>query len=397
MDLEKLAKQYNGVKVEKTKMYWHDVYKGFGLRLNPSGKHTWVSYTTTQNKKAYKTIHYSTVAYKVAIKAFLDGKHDKYLLDVIESTNAAKASPTIREFSTEFIKKHLDVEWKEAKDSVYVVKAIVKAIGHVRIGELTVQDVEYVKSSASTKSAANKALRILSVMFKKAVVWGYVKGPNGATPGNPCALVAKYKMEPRTHHLNSEEFDRLWASLEMDINVPVRCAIQLMCLTGARKEEVLGLTWKDIDFKGGVINITPERAKNSRTHFIKITPMIYHVLRSVPQEGTYLFPSPSNRNGHIQDIRKPFDRIKARANVPVETTIHDIRRSVSCYLKSQGHDDMSIAAALNHKSVSTTRNHYIHIERKKMAEVIQDLSDKFFAVNDKIINQSSISPSSSSS
>ena len=397
MDLEKLAKQYNGVKVEKTKVYWHEVYKGFGLRLNPSGQHKWVSYTADQKKKVYKTIQLSTVPYKVALKAFLDGKHDKYLLDVIETTNAARVSPTIREYAPMFVEKHLQKNWKSSKDATYRVNAIVNLLGNVRIGELTVQDVEYLKDSAATKSVANNLLRIMSIMWKKAVAWGHVRGPNGTIPSNPCTFVKQYTIEPRSNYLNSEEFDRLWSSLEMDINLPVRCAIQLLCLTGARKNEILGLKWEDVDFKAGYIKINEERSKNKRSHHIKITPMIYMVLRNVPQDGEHLFPSPDNRNGYIQNIRKPFDRIKERANVSKDITIHDIRRSVSCYLKSQGHDDKTIAATLNHKSISTTRNHYIHIEQRKMAEVIQDMSDKFFQANDKIISQSSISPSASSS
>jgi integrase len=394
MDLEKLAKQYSGVKVEKTKVYWHDLYKGFGLRLNPSGQHKWVSYTTVQKKKAYKTIHHASVPLKVALKAFLDGKHDKYLIDIIETQKSSRLSPFIKDFAEEFKERHLKTAWKTQKECTYIVGCIVSVLGNIRIGELTVEDVEYLKASSKTKSMANHRLKMIAVMWKRAAAWGYIKGPNGTIPSSPCLFVKHHQVQPRSSYLNSEEFDRLWASLEMDINVPVRCAIQLLCLTGCRKNEILGLKWEDIDFKKGYITITSDRSKNKREHFIKITPTIYSVLRNVPQDGPHLFPSPENRDGYIQNIRKPFDRIKERAGLPVSITIHDLRRSVSCYLKMKGHDDKTIAATLNHKSVSTTRSHYIQIERMKMAEVIGDMSDKFANVKDPLFQSlSSSSPS----
>jgi integrase len=397
MDLQEAVKKYLGVKVEKTTILWHDLYKGFGLRLNPNGKHKWVSYTSVDNRKTYKTINDASVPIKTALKAFLEGKHDKYLMDIIETQKTSRVSPFIKDFAEEFKERHLKKVWKNHSNCFYFVGFIAKTLGHIRIGELTVEDVEFLKDSATTKSMANHNVKMLAVMWKRAAAWGYIKGPNGTIPSCPCSFVKLNPIQPRSSYLNSEEFDRLWASLEMDINIPVRCAIQLLCLTGARKNEILGLKWDDVDFKKGYITITSDRSKNKREHFIKITPTIYSVLRNVPQDGPYLFSSPDNRNGHIQNIRKPFDRIKERAGLPESITIHDLRRSVSCYLKMKGHDDKTIAATLNHKSVATTRSHYIQIERMKMAEVIGDMSDKFANVKDPLFQSLSSSSSSLSS
>jgi integrase len=396
MDLNEYQKQYIGQKVLKTEIKWSPIYKGLGLRLNPNGKHKWISYSSVDGKKIYKTIGGMELPYKAAITAFLTGKHDKNIAEIIRQQNTSNESPLIKDYAKMFIERHLDTQWKSSKEPTYRVNLLVKLLGNIRIGDLRVEDVEMVKATAPSPAVANSRLRILSLMWRRAAAWGYVKSSNGGIPSNPCSFVKQYTIEPRANYLGSEDFDKLWMALEIDENIPVRCAIQLLCLTGARKNEILGLKWSDIDYKQGYIVVTEDRAKNKRPHFIRITPMIHHVLRNVPQTSDYLFTSPENRFGHIENIRKPFERIKARAGISMQLTLHDIRRSVSSYLKSKGHDDKSIAAALNHKSVETTRRHYIQIERSKKAEVIGDMSEKFSLIKDGYTDplfQSTISPS----
>lgn len=381
MDLNDYQKQYLNLKVPKTEIKWSPLYKGLGLRLNPNGKHKWISYSSVDGKKIYRTIGGMELTYKAALKAFLASRHDKYLIDFIEQQNTSKESPTIRDFAPIFIERHLEKVYKQPKLPGYRVGQIVKKLGNIRIADLRVEDCEMLKATASTKASANSQLRILSVMWKRAVAWGMVKNPNGTIPSNPVSFVKQHTLEPRSNYLTSHEFDRLWKALEIDDNIPVRCAIQLLCLTGCRKNEILSLKWNDIDYRDGYITIREDNSKNKRAHFIKITPTIHHVLRNVPQDGEFLFTSPNNRNGYIQNIRKPFDRIKERSGVNPDITIHDIRRSVTTYLKSLGHDDLSIAAAVNHKSVDTTRRHYIQVDRVKKAEVLADMSTKFSLIN----------------
>lgn len=386
MELNDYQKQYIGQKVLKTEIKWSQVHKGLGLRLNPNGKHKWISYSSVDGKKIYITIGGMELPYKAALKAFLASKHDRSLIEIIEQQNSSSESPLIKDYAPIFIERHLKKAWKVPKDPAYRVGQIVSKLGNIRIADLRVEDCEMLKATASTKASANTQLRILSVMWKRAVAWGFVKNPNGTIPSNPVSFVKQYTLQPRSNYLNSEEFDRLWKALEIDENLPVRCAIQLLCLTGCRKNEILGLKWSDIDYREGYITITEDQSKNKRAHFIKITPTIHHVLRNVPQDGEFLFTSPNNRNGYIQNIRKPFDRIKERAGVNPDITIHDIRRSVTTYLKSKGHDDLSIAAAVNHKSITTTQRHYIQIERVKQAEVLADMSEKFSLVNSGYID-----------
>lgn len=377
MDLNDYQKQYINLKVPKTEIKWSPIYKGLGLRLNPNGKHKWISYSSVDGKKIYKTIGGMELPYKAALKAFLASKHDRSLIEMIEQQTASSESPLIRDFAPIFIERHLQKVWKDPKEPAYRVAQLVKKIGNIRISDLRVEDCEMVKANSSTPSSANAQLRILSLMWKRAVAWGMVKNPNGTIPSNPVSFVKQHTLEPRSNYLSSEDFDNLWKALEFDENIPVRSAIQLLCLTGCRKNEILGLKWSDIDYKEGYITIREDRSKNKRAHFVKITPTIHHVLRNIPEDGEYLFTSPENRNGYIQNIRRPFDRIKQRAGIDMDITLHDIRRSVSTYLKSKGHDDKTIAAALNHKSVETTRRHYIQVERVKQAEVLADMSEKF--------------------
>lgn len=381
MDLPEYQKQFIGLKMNKTEIKWSPIYKGLGLRLNPNGKHKWISYSSVDGKKIYKTIGGMELPYKAALKAFLASKHDKSLIEMIEQQSSSSESPLIRDYAPIFIERHLKKAWKVPKDPAYRVGQIVSKLGNIRIADLRVEDCEMLKATASTKASANTQLRILSVMWKRAVAWGFVKNPNGTIPSNPVSFVKQYTLNPRSNYLNSEDVDRLWKALEIDDNIPVRCAIQLLCLTGCRKNEILGLKWSDINYREGYITIREGNSKNKQAHFIKITPTIHHLLRKVPQDGEFLFTSPNNRNGYVQNIRKPFDRIKERAGVNMHITLEDIRRSVSASLKTNGREEETITAPLNYKSAETTRHHYIPFGSTKNTDLLANLGERFHPTN----------------
>jgi integrase len=54
--------------------------------------------------------------------------------------------------------------------------------------------------------------------------------------------------------LTPGEVERVMAAAEFD--VPVRVILRICHATGPRLGEVLNLTWADVDFEGGSINVT---------------------------------------------------------------------------------------------------------------------------------------------
>lgn len=89
---------------------------------------------------------------------------------------------------------------------------------------------------------------MLSSIFKKGVQWGLINE-------NPCARAERPKAsEIDVETLDEEEIVRL---LEALADVPAHFSVitQLALLTGARRGEICGLRWSDIDFEKGTLSI----------------------------------------------------------------------------------------------------------------------------------------------
>lgn len=398
MDLQEVQKKYTGKKVEKQALYWSEIQKGFGIKLNPTGQHRWVSFFMADGKRTYCTLGPLTISYKAALDAFLRGKHDRSIIDLIEQQKSEKESPTIREFAPTFIERHLNVEWTEPKDAILRLNQLVRQLGDIKIGALSKHDAQRIQATSTSKCSATNQLRILSIMFNKAIEWDVIKVKNNMAPINPVSQIKLYIPPPRQVIIEEQDFRRLWETIELNRNYYVSSAILLFTLTALRKEEVLSLKWDKIIWDKGYISVID--TKNKREHQVSITNRIFKILRSLPVENEFIFPSPRNKNGYLQNIDKPYARMKERANIPHYVTIHDLRRSVSSYLQDQdGVQQHHVSAALNHKSIETTRKHYTIISQRKKAEVLNKMSefyDKHMEERVVKIPQSSSSSDSSS-
>ena len=101
------------------------------------------------------------------------------------------------------------------------------------------------------KLNSNSVLRyhaMLSSVFRKGVQWGLINE-------NPCARAERPKAsEIDVETLDEEDIARL---LEALADVPAHFSVitQLALLTGARRGEICGLRWSDIDFEKGTLSI----------------------------------------------------------------------------------------------------------------------------------------------
>ena len=88
----------------------------------------------------------------------------------------------------------------------------------------------------------------LSSVFRKGVQWGVIAE-------NPCARAERPKAsEIDVQILDEEGIARLMEALE-DAPAQLSVIVQLALLTGARRGEICGLRWSDIDLDAGTISI----------------------------------------------------------------------------------------------------------------------------------------------
>jgi integrase len=115
-----------------------------------------------------------------------------------------------------------------------------------------------------------------------------------------------------------------WFGAVRKIRNPVTSAyLQILLLTGARREELAALKWEDIHFQWASIKLGD---KMEDFRMVPLTPYVAHLLLALPRRNEFVFSSPAARAGYIAEPRFAHDQAVKVANLP-ELTIHGLRRS----------------------------------------------------------------------
>lgn len=180
---------------------------------------------------------------------------------------------------------------------------------------------------------------------------------DGKTDTNP---VAKLKMlrEPsgRTRYLSDEEEAALLKALPSDED---RQRVTVLLHSGFRRGELLGLRWKDVDFKAGVLTVP--KSKNGDARHVPMTSTVRAILsrRARPLDGvTLVFP---NTEG-TRDLRwaKKTVPVALRAAGIEDFRFHDLRHTFASRLAMESVDLMTIRDLMGHKTMTMTLR-YSHL------------------------------------
>lgn len=135
--------------------------------------------------------------------------------------------------------------------------------------------------------------------------------------------------------------------------------IKLLILTGARRSEVEGLMWSEVDFRFGML-----RKETTKTG-AKIIPLARAALLILEQQrqwvsGSQVWVFPGERGeGHYDGLGKEWRRIRRLAAIP-DVRIHDLRHTFASFGAGGGVGLPLIGGILGHSQASTTQR-YAHL------------------------------------
>ena len=84
----------------------------------------------------------------------------------------------------------------------------------------------------------------------------------------------------RERVLSDDELAAIWRALGDDQYSTI---IKLLCLTGARRDEIASLRWSEIDFHSATITLLPSRTKNRREFVVPLSPAVVALLQGQPR------------------------------------------------------------------------------------------------------------------
>jgi integrase len=146
----------------------------------------------------------------------------------------------------------------------------------------------------------------------------------------------------------------LWFKAVRELGDPVSCAfLQVLLLTGARREEIAALKWADVDFQWKSLSIADKVEEGGR--IIPLTPFVASLLSGLPRRNEWVFSSAAKKSktGRVSDFRPRHVKALAIAGLP-HVSLHGLRRSfgtlsewvecpVGVVAQIQGHKPSAIA------------------------------------------------------
>jgi integrase len=326
-----------------------DELRGFAVRITPGSKSFIVEREIhgrvrrmTLGRYGVLTVEQARDKAREKIGEIAAGK------DPVEEQRQRRKSITFGELEQLYLERHA-VHKKSASNDVGMLKNWLSEWRPRRLNTITRADITAKHAeigAAGHTTSANRMVALVRTMFNLASDWGHHPGPN------PASRIKFFKEVKRDRFVRPDELPRLWRALQNEPNPYVRGAFFIGLLTGARRSEVLGMKWEDLDLAQGLWRIPDTKA--GRPHTLPLPRLVVDELRKLPRlEGNpYVFCGRWGRK-NLNNVSKPWQRIRKEAGLN-DVRIHDLRRTLGSWLVAAGASLPLIGKALNHSQPATT-------------------------------------------
>lgn len=200
------------------------------------------------------------------------------------------------------------------------------SLSSIALVDLSVDRIEeWAKVEAKSRpSSARSALRLL----KACMNWCSThKKYASMVPVNPTksARTRESLGKPEVRHdvLQREMLTPWFDAVRKIGSLVISAYLQVLLLTGARREELAELRWEDVNFQWGSIKLDD---KTADFRMVPLTPYVAQLLSTLPRRNEFVFSSPTAKSGYIAEPRYAHNQALAVAGLP-HLTLHGLRRS----------------------------------------------------------------------
>lgn len=357
---------------------------GFGIRVFPTGKKSWIFMCRFNGKLRRITFG----GYPQMSVAEAHAAHGKALADLEkgidvganlvmtnkENRNALTVLDLIQEYVEKWAKPNKR-SWKE--DARILNKDVAAVLGNKKVKEVKKRDIIFLIDQVNERGspiAANRTLAVTRRMFNFAVERDILEF-------TPCYKVkAPSKENRRDRLLNDEEIRSFWLGLD-DANMFLisKIALKLQLVTAQRKGEIVNAEWQEFDLKNKWWTIPASKAKNGHSHRVPLNDLALELLeelKPLSNNSKWLFPSPKG-DTHIiptaidHALRNNFEKFKG---IKESFTPHDLRRTAASHMTALGIPRLVVSKILNHVEKSVTAIYDRHTYDKEKAEALRSWS-----------------------
>ena len=230
----------------------------------------------------------------------------------------------------------------------------VKSIKVERVADITTSDI-YEAMAKLPKSLSNSTIN----RYKSAasVVFSYACRHYNLT-SNPVQLIPSLPEDNhRVRYLSTLERNSLLNACKEACWSKLYLLVLIAITTGARRGELLGLRWNDIDFERQTAYV--QTSKNGQPRVLPLTNEVLAELNKFKSQEASLIFNSELKPDRPMCFTKQWKKALVQAEIK-DFRYHDLRHSCASLLAQSGASLLEIAEVLGHKQIQVTKR-YSHL------------------------------------
>ena len=288
-------------------------------------------------------------------------------------------SITLRELAERFMRVHVDVRLKPLTAERYrsMLDAIIlPAFGDRDFRSVTKAEVAELHGSMRDRpGAANNMLSIISSLYTRIIEDWEV-----AEMRNPARGIKLFPMRKRERFLSPEERQRLDVVIQAGLKTPAGrrghlriesvWALDLLALTGRRRDEILTLTWPMVDWQHSLLNLPDTKTGELRVPVSsRVLALLKHIHEQTgkPREGYVL-------GRRLRSLNRTWEAIRQAADLK-DVRLHDLRHSFASDALMSGVPLAVVGELLGHKQARTTQR-YAHLANHVVRQALEIATER---------------------
>jgi integrase len=335
----------------KDTVYWDAGLPGFGVKVTPRGRKVFVVLYRTggagSRLRKFTIGPYGRVTLQMAraeaqkiFAARLEGRDPA--TEKRESRRRMTAD-RVDDLIELFIAEHVSKTRKAKEISSILRREVVSRWGTRSVREISKRNVIELASEIAqrgTPIAANKLLKVVKTFLN----WCVGRAVIDASPADGVPFPGKEVARDRV--LTDNEL-ALVIKAARKMARPYSSIVELLALTGQRREEVAQVIWTEIDRGRQTWTLPGSRTKNGKPHIVHLSEPCIELIDRAPRLGDYVFSISGTKP--FQDFTNAKRALDELSGV-TGWRIHDLRRTCVSGMARLGVPPHIADKILNHQS-----------------------------------------------
>ncbi|WP_144517275.1 tyrosine-type recombinase/integrase [Bacillus thuringiensis] len=279
---------------------------------------------------------------------------------------------------------------RRKQSSINVIKNIIynhllNEFGKTKIDQITAKNIMNYQNKIINDYSAEflkKIHTIISAIFNFGIKFHGISN-------NPAKIAGNFEKESNKR-MNFWEFNEFKQFISV-VDEPIfKAFFSTLYYSGARKGELLALTWEDVNFTEKTIRINKTEYNRQITHpktkasnrIIMLPSIVIKLLENIKKEAALSAPV---KNDYVvfgifynsistTTLDRRYSKYLSSSKVK-KILLHEFRHSHASYLINKGVSPLMVAQRLGHSDVATTLNTYSHLYPSKQAEAVASMEE----------------------